>query len=119
LVEEISVASNEQARGIQQFNTALGQIDEITQHNSASAEESASASQELNAQAERMQGVTDDLTNIVGSYQRKSSGNKRGMAKANGKMGQGPGALPRKAFSMPQETPLLTEGRKGRKADLH
>jgi methyl-accepting chemotaxis protein len=119
LVEEISVASNEQARGIQQVNTALGQIDEITQHNSASAEESASASQELNAQAERMQGVTDDLTNIVGSYKRKSSGKKGGMAKANDKMGQGSGALPRKAFSVPQETPLLTEGKKGGKADLH
>jgi methyl-accepting chemotaxis protein len=70
LIEGISIASEEQAQGIQQLNAALGQIDRITQQNSSGAEETASASHELNIQAETMQGVTDDLTDIVGSHKK-------------------------------------------------
>ncbi len=47
LVNEIATASNEQAEGVSQMVIALGQIDQVTQTNTASAEESASASQEL------------------------------------------------------------------------
>jgi len=51
LVEEISVASNEQAQGIGQINQGLEQIDAVTQSNTASAEESAAAAEELSGQA--------------------------------------------------------------------
>ncbi|KPJ97493.1 MAG: hypothetical protein AMJ60_11005 [Desulfobacterales bacterium SG8_35] len=54
LVEEIAVASNEQAQGISQVNGGLGQVEQITQQNTANAEESASASEELSAQAEQL-----------------------------------------------------------------
>lgn len=51
LVGEIATASTEQAQGITQINQALGQIDQVTQGNTANAEESASAAEELSGQA--------------------------------------------------------------------
>jgi len=51
LVGEIALASQEQAAGIDQINQGLGQIDRVTQQNTASSEESASASDELSGQA--------------------------------------------------------------------
>ena len=52
LVGEITEASNEQASGIAQINQAISQVAIVVQHNSATAEESAAASEELSAQAE-------------------------------------------------------------------
>ncbi len=57
LVGEIAAASAEQAQGIAQMNQALGQIDTVTQQNTANAEETASAAEELSAQAARLQEV--------------------------------------------------------------
>jgi methyl-accepting chemotaxis protein len=54
LVSEIAAASKEQAQGIEQVNTAVTEMDKVTQNNAANAEESASASEEMNAQAEQM-----------------------------------------------------------------
>ena len=54
LLEEIAAASNEQAQGISQVTTGLTQIDQVTQQNTASAEESASAAEELSSQAMQM-----------------------------------------------------------------
>ncbi len=51
LVGEIALASQEQASGIDQINQGLSQIDRVTQQNTASSEESASASDELSGQA--------------------------------------------------------------------
>jgi methyl-accepting chemotaxis protein len=51
LVGEIASASREQAQGIEQTNEALGQIDQVTQSNTANAEESAAAAEELSSQA--------------------------------------------------------------------
>jgi methyl-accepting chemotaxis protein len=66
LVGEIAAASAEQAQGIDQVNTAVAQMDKVTQQNAANAEESASASEELSAQAETMQGVVNELIALVG-----------------------------------------------------
>jgi methyl-accepting chemotaxis protein len=66
LVGEISAASAEQAQGIEQVNTAVSQMDKVTQQNAANAEESASASEELSAQAEQMQGIVSELVTLVG-----------------------------------------------------
>ncbi len=54
LLEEIATASNEQAQGISQVTTGLAQIDQVTQQNTASAEESAAAAEELSGQAMQM-----------------------------------------------------------------
>ena len=43
LVSEIAAASQEQAQVIDQVNTAIAQMDKVTQQNAANAEESASA----------------------------------------------------------------------------
>lgn len=65
LVGEISAASNEQAQGIDQVNTAVADMDKITQQNAANAEESASASEEMSAQAEQMKAFVNDLVSLV------------------------------------------------------
>ncbi len=57
VVGEISQLSNEQAEGISQISEGLNQIDKVTQTNTASAEESASASSELSTQAEELRAM--------------------------------------------------------------
>jgi methyl-accepting chemotaxis protein len=66
LVSEIAAASQEQAQGIDQVNTAVAQMDKVTQQNAANAEESASASEELSAQAESMNDIVAQLVTLVG-----------------------------------------------------
>jgi methyl-accepting chemotaxis protein len=66
LVAEIAAASQEQARGVDQVNTAVGQMDKVTQQNAANAEESASASEELSAQAGSMKGIVNELAVLIG-----------------------------------------------------
>jgi methyl-accepting chemotaxis protein len=51
IVGEIAVASNEQATGIDQINTALNQMDEVTQQNSALVEENAATAKTLEQQS--------------------------------------------------------------------
>jgi len=66
LVDEIAAASQEQAKGIDQVNIAVGQMDKVTQQNAANAEESASAAEEMNAQAEQMKSAVGELMKMVG-----------------------------------------------------
>jgi len=66
LISEIATASGEQSQGIEQVNTAVGQIDKVTQSNAAAAEESASASEELNAQASELNALVGNLLKLVG-----------------------------------------------------
>lgn len=54
-LEEIALASREQAQAVDQVTQGLDQIDQVTQANTASAEESASASEELSSQAQELQ----------------------------------------------------------------
>ena len=71
LVAEIAAASKEQSQGIEQINTAVGQMDQVTQSNAANAEESASAAEELNAQAEEMGRMVQELVALVGGASRQ------------------------------------------------
>lgn len=66
LVGEIAAANQEQAQGIGQVNTAVGEMDKVTQQNAANAEESAAASEELSSQAEQLNGVVRELITLVG-----------------------------------------------------
>lgn len=54
LVQEITVASNEQNSGADQINNAITELNKVTQQNAASSEEMASSSEELSAQAEQL-----------------------------------------------------------------
>ena len=65
LLNGITQASDEQAQGVEQINSAVSQMDRVTQQNAASAEESASASEELSAQAQTLRGIVDDLGGVV------------------------------------------------------
>jgi len=65
LVGEIAAVSNEQAQGIEQINQAVMKIERVIQQNSANAEESASASEAMNAQAEQMKQFVHALTVIL------------------------------------------------------
>jgi len=65
LISEIAEASNEQAQGVDQVNSAIAQMDKVTQQNAANAEEAAAASEELNAQADKLNDMVVDLTKII------------------------------------------------------
>jgi methyl-accepting chemotaxis protein len=54
IVSDIAAASAEQADGLEQVNKALGQMDEVTQQNSALVEENAATAKTLQEQAEAM-----------------------------------------------------------------
>ena len=62
LVAEIAAASNEQAQGIAQANKALGQMEQVTQQNTANAEQSAAASEELSSQADQLRTLLERFT---------------------------------------------------------
>jgi methyl-accepting chemotaxis protein len=65
LVAEVATASKEQTQGIDQLNTAISQIDKVTQSNAANAEESASAAEEMNAQTESLKEAVGELLALV------------------------------------------------------
>ncbi len=62
IVKEISVSSDEQAKGIRQVNLAVGELNKVTQGNAANAEESASAAEELNSQASELRAMVNEFT---------------------------------------------------------
>jgi methyl-accepting chemotaxis protein len=65
LVEELSASGVEQVRGIDLISKAISEIETVTQRSAASAEESASASQEIAAQAETLRSIACELDGIV------------------------------------------------------
>ncbi|MEJ2688585.1 MAG: methyl-accepting chemotaxis protein [Deltaproteobacteria bacterium] len=73
LVGEIAFASAEQAEGIEQILEAITVMDSVTQKNSATAEETASATAVLNQQAETMKEMAADLQIIVYGRPSKSA----------------------------------------------
>ena len=72
LVADIANATHEQAQGIAQVNDAISLMDKVTQSNAAGAEESASASEELHAQAESLNASVTHLTELVQGQSRKA-----------------------------------------------
>jgi len=67
LVEEVRQGSGEQARGIEQMVKAISQMIQVTQSTAANAEQGASASEELSAQAETLGQVVQDLERLIGT----------------------------------------------------
>jgi methyl-accepting chemotaxis protein len=65
LIAEVATASKEQSQGVVQINSAVSQMDKVTQANAASAEESASASEELNAQSLTLREAVASLLGVV------------------------------------------------------
>jgi methyl-accepting chemotaxis protein len=69
LVDEVSLGSQEQTRGIEQISKALTQMEQVTQQSAATAEESAAAAEELTAQASALMEVVHQLSAMVGGMQ--------------------------------------------------
>ena len=67
LISEIAAASHEQAQGIEQINKTVIALDQIVQNNASSAEETASASEEMSAQSRAMKESVIELVSLVGS----------------------------------------------------
>lgn len=61
LIGEINSASQEQALAIDQVGQALGQVDQVTQANTASAEESAATAEELSGQAQHLLAMMEEF----------------------------------------------------------
>jgi len=57
LMKEISMASDEQSRGIEQVNQAVTQMDEVAQQNAALVEQATAATQSLEAQSQHLQST--------------------------------------------------------------
>jgi len=88
LVGEIAAASAEQAQGIDQVNKAIVEMDKVTQQNAANAEETASASEEMNAQAAQLKDVASRLLETIGGnngYNGNGSRRVKELEKSNGK----------------------------------
>jgi methyl-accepting chemotaxis protein len=66
LVAEIASASHAQAKGTEHISIGINEMDQTTQKNAATAEEVASSSLQMNARAEQMKRVADELTSLVG-----------------------------------------------------
>ena len=86
LIAEIAQASGEQSHGINQLNSAVTQIDKVTQGNAAAAEQTAAAAQELNAQSFELKRLATTLEVMVA-----------GAAAASGGAGATPPAAPIRA----------------------
>lgn len=61
IVDEIATQSQEQAKSISMATKDVGQISDVVQHNSATADESAASSQELAAQAEALKELVSQF----------------------------------------------------------
>ncbi|MBI9085610.1 MAG: hypothetical protein JEZ11_18580 [Desulfobacterales bacterium] len=107
LVAEIAAASAEQAEGIGQVNTAVTEMDKVTQQNAASAEESASASEEMNAQAEQLKSMLAELVTIVGGTRSQTESLRR--PRAGGL--RAPGTATRKPAGRTQAAPGIHRGK--------
>jgi len=72
LIAEIATACHEQSQGTDETNMAISKMDQITQTNAADAEETAGASEELNAQAILQREAVEELLKLAGEAQIES-----------------------------------------------
>jgi methyl-accepting chemotaxis protein/methyl-accepting chemotaxis protein-1 (serine sensor receptor) len=66
LVDEVHLGSQEQTRGIEQIGKAMVHMEQVTQRAAASAEESASAAEELTAQSAGLRDIVERLSRAIG-----------------------------------------------------
>ncbi len=66
LLAEVSAASIEQVKGVDQVNAGLSELNQVVQANAASSEENAATSEELSAQAEQITEMMNVLAQFAG-----------------------------------------------------
>lgn len=67
LAQQLAQSSKEQSTGITQLNSAVTQMDQVTQSNAAASEQSAAAAISLEEQASAMRATMAELRQLVGS----------------------------------------------------
>jgi methyl-accepting chemotaxis protein len=65
MVTEISTASEEQSKGVQEINSAMNQLDQVTQKNSTIAQETSLAGEELHKESLHLSHIVEDLLSFV------------------------------------------------------
>jgi methyl-accepting chemotaxis protein len=83
LVSEITIQSKEQTLGIAQISRAVTEMDTVVQRNSATAEESASASEQMNSQAISMTDFVNQLTNLMTGSKTQPTKNQAQLGKSS------------------------------------
>ncbi len=73
LATEIVSASQEQTQGLGHINIAMQRMNQVTQSTAATAEESAAASEELNAQAATLQGAVSVMVRLIGEKEKPAT----------------------------------------------
>ena len=73
LIDEVSLGSQEQARGIEQISKALAQMDQSTQTTAANAEESSASAQKMHTQSEGLLEVVNQLSSLLEGASKGSS----------------------------------------------
>ena len=73
LIKQVGETTKEQAVGIEHINRAISEIDKVVQANAANAEESASASEEMSAQAEQTKSYIQNLIEVIGGNTKAES----------------------------------------------
>jgi len=85
LINEIATASAEQNEGTAQVNTAIGEVDKITQSNAAIAEECAASVVELSREAETLTQTVGQLLRLVGGRRQRDPLGRGGDPKPGGR----------------------------------
>lgn len=85
LIAEIASTTDEQNVGMDQVNTAVSELEVMSQQNAALVEETASAGEEMSNQAQELMALTDGFTlkNRNDQFQEQNSGRNSGLISKN------------------------------------
>jgi len=110
IVGEITAASNEQAKGIEEINRAMTEMGTVTDRNAATAEESAASSAELAEQAKQLQNVVVDLHGILSGAGKANFVSQKASARENNNVSS---SRPVRSSSRPKQARIAAP-RKGK-----
>lgn len=65
MVSEISIASEEQAKGVAEVSKAMAQVDEATQRNATGANQTANSSSQLANESDKIHNIINELKQVV------------------------------------------------------
>jgi methyl-accepting chemotaxis protein len=117
LVSDISVSAREQAVGLQEINTGVNQLDQVTQANAAALEEATASSQQMHHEAERLAGALARFSTADGGMAggparatAGTAGQPAGIgAGLGGAGGAGMGGAPARVTRLPDRTAAETQ----------
>jgi hypothetical protein len=73
MIDELSLAAQEQQAGVEQVGTAVSQMDAVTQHNASLVEQTSTAAANLNDEAHRLAEVVGTFKIDAGQAGRSSA----------------------------------------------